>query len=126
MSKIRTYLRVWLLSTWQPPDGVRVAATLVDANGAILVQLEAGTVRGGLMITPKALVWFNRDVFKALDMLASKMLAAVAEGGDWKATALEKAERRQKELKDYRVAAALKVARDRFNEGVNRAIRKGG
>jgi hypothetical protein len=104
MLRLRTRLRTWLLSTWQPPAGVR-AYVAVARDGMIVVLLEAMGVRGGVT------VWFDPSVFDALDFMAELMLdVAAARSGTG----------------DLRVAAALETAGEAFADGIERAFAKNG
>jgi hypothetical protein len=107
MLKLRTRLRAWLLTTWEPPPGVW-ARVAVAADGMILVALEAVGVRGGLTVPPDVPVWFDPGVFAALDFIAARMLDA-ASGRAWAG--------------DLRVAAAMETAGETFAAGVERAAR---
>jgi hypothetical protein len=110
MRKLRTRLRAWLLSTWEPPLGVRARVALA-ADGRILVALAAVGVRGGLTVPSDVPVWFDPGVFDALDFISDRMLdAASARSG----------------AGDLRVAATLEMAGEAFAAGVERAAREGG
>jgi hypothetical protein len=108
MRKLRIRLRAWLLSTWQPPPGVRARVAYRIRDGMILVALEAGGVLGGVTIPPKSPVWFNPSVFHALEFMANRMLdVAAARSG----------------AGDLRIAAAMEAAGEAFADGVERASR---
>lgn len=107
MLRLRTRLRAWLLTTWQPPAGVR-ARVAAAPDGTIVVWLEAVGVRGGLIVSPRSPVWWNPSVFDALDFIADRMLDAAAA---------------RSYVGDLRVAAELETAGEAFAEGVERAAR---
>jgi hypothetical protein len=107
MTKLRTRLRAWLLTTWEPPAGVW-ARVAVAADGRILVALAAVGMCGRVTVPPDVPVWFDPGVFHALDFIAARMLdAASARSG----------------VGDLRVAAALEAAGEAFADAVERAAR---
>jgi hypothetical protein len=110
MLRLRTRLRAWMLSTWQPPAGVR-ASVAVARDGMILVALEAMGVRGLVTVPPESPVWFNPSVFEALDFMAERMLdLAAGRSGSG----------------DLCIAAVLETAGEAFADGIERAAREGG
>jgi hypothetical protein len=110
MTKLRTFLRAWLLRTWEPPAGVR-AYVAVARDGMIVVLLEAMGVRGLVTVPPESPVWFDPGVFMDLDFIANRMLD-LAVGRSY--------------VRDLRVAAALETAGEAFAHGVEQAARERG
>jgi hypothetical protein len=109
MLKLRTFLRAWLLGTWEPPAGVRASVAIArDGMIVVLLAAEAAGVRGGVTVPPESPVWFNPSVFEALDFMASRMLdAAAGRSGTG----------------DLRIATAMEAAGEAFADGIERATR---
>lgn len=80
MLKLRTQLRMLVLSAWEPPPGI-VRAIAVRDDGTIRVELVCGDEGDGLAFLPDHPIVANaRAIFADLDRLAAALLSASGPG----------------------------------------------